>query len=177
MFFVLRCCHHVVGKSASLVSLYRQLSYYDTLGLQRTATHEDIKNRYYKLSKKYHPDVNKTEKGVDKFRAVAEAYSVLGSVDERRRYDKIMVDNLGRGNPASNRVTVDQDFAKHLGERFHHSKRYRPKRRKRNSQSGYDPTKCPRRVHPELSAHPLLYMFVGFLPLFIGYIYMKMAGI
>ena len=48
---------------------------------------------YYKLKtdfpQKYHPDLNDSEEGADKFRELAEAYEVLGSVDERRTYDKM----------------------------------------------------------------------------------------
>jgi curved DNA-binding protein CbpA len=50
--------------------------YYDILGVQRTATDEEIKSAFRKLAQKYHPD----KKGGDeaKFKEVSEAYSVLG---------------------------------------------------------------------------------------------------
>lgn len=116
-----------------IISVLSRSSHYDVLGVSRAATHEQIKNRYYELSKKYHPDLNDSEEGADKFRELAEAYEVLGSVDERRTYDK-MQNRPGKGNRAGT-VTVSEDYSQHLRDRFKYTQRssktgYQPKYRK-----------------------------------------------
>ena len=67
--------------------------YYDILGLDPSATEEDIKVAYRKLAKMYHPDINATdsnhEPNAEKFRDVAEAYSVLSYHESRLRYNTV----------------------------------------------------------------------------------------
>ncbi|KAF4516872.1 hypothetical protein B566_EDAN014364 [Ephemera danica] len=64
-------------------------SYYDALGVTPSATQEDIKNAYYKLSKLYHPDRNKgSEEAAKHFRTINAAYEILGNFKKRRMYDK-----------------------------------------------------------------------------------------
>jgi curved DNA-binding protein len=62
--------------------------YYQTLGVPRTASEEDIKREYRKLARKYHPDVSK-EKGADQhFKDVNAAYEVLKDAKKRALYDQ-----------------------------------------------------------------------------------------
>ncbi|XP_060074595.1 dnaJ homolog subfamily C member 30, mitochondrial-like [Ylistrum balloti] len=61
---------------------------YEVLELSSKATSVQIKGAYFRLSKKYHPDVNKNENAVAKFAEIAEAYEILGKPHSRRLYDK-----------------------------------------------------------------------------------------
>ena len=61
--------------------------YYDTLGVSKTASTEEIKKVYKKLAKKYHPDISKEENAETKFKEVSEAYAVLSDEKKRKQYD------------------------------------------------------------------------------------------
>ncbi|XP_072934386.1 uncharacterized protein [Epargyreus clarus] len=63
-------------------------SHYDVLGVTPKATQADIKSAYYKLSKLYHPDKSSDEESAKKFRAIKEAYEVLGNVQLKKMYDR-----------------------------------------------------------------------------------------
>ncbi len=62
--------------------------YYDTLGVEKGASKEEIKKAYKKLAKRYHPDLNKAEDAEAKFKEVNEAVSVLGDDQKRQQYDQ-----------------------------------------------------------------------------------------
>ena len=64
--------------------------YYETLGVSRTASEDEIKKAYRKLARKYHPDLNPNNKQAEeKFKEVQEAYEVLGDKEKRSRYDQL----------------------------------------------------------------------------------------
>lgn len=63
--------------------------YYSILGIERTASEDDIKKAYRKLARKYHPDVSKDPEGEAKFKDVAEAYQTLKDAEKRAAYDRL----------------------------------------------------------------------------------------
>ena len=62
--------------------------YYETLGVERKASKEQIKKAYKRLAKKFHPDLNKDSDSSDKFKEINEAASVLGDDSKRQSYDQ-----------------------------------------------------------------------------------------
>lgn len=62
-------------------------SLYETLGISEKATPEEIKKAYRKLARKYHPDVNKDEEAVEKFKEINAAYEVLSDKQKKDEYD------------------------------------------------------------------------------------------
>jgi len=62
--------------------------YYKILGVDKSASKEEIKKSYKKLAKKYHPDLNKEQGAAEKFKELNEAASVLGDDEKRKQYDQ-----------------------------------------------------------------------------------------
>ncbi len=62
--------------------------YYQSLGVSKTATADEIKRAYRKLALEYHPDRNKTKEGEMKFKEVTKAYEVLSDPQKRQTYDQ-----------------------------------------------------------------------------------------
>lgn len=71
--------------------------YYEVLGVGRTAPTEEIKKAYRRLARQYHPDVNKTTDAEEKFKQIAEAYSVLSDDEKRASFDRFGFDGLNGG--------------------------------------------------------------------------------
>jgi curved DNA-binding protein len=67
--------------------------YYKALGLEKTATPEQIKKAYRKLARQHHPDVNPDDKGAEqKFKEINEANEVLSDPEKRKKYDQFGAD-------------------------------------------------------------------------------------
>jgi curved DNA-binding protein len=63
--------------------------YYAILGVDRTASADDIKKAYRKLAQKHHPDVSKEAKAEERFKEIAEAYQTLKDPEKRAAYDQL----------------------------------------------------------------------------------------
>jgi curved DNA-binding protein len=82
--------------------------YYDTLGVSRDASREEIHRAYRKLARKYHPDLNKEPGAEDMFKEISEAYEVLKDPEKRSKYDQL-----------GSRWEEGQDFRPPPGWEFH----------------------------------------------------------
>lgn len=73
---------------------------YDTLGLTKTATADDIKTAYRKMARANHPDLHPDDAGAEeRFKAISAAYEVLKDPETRARYDAGEIDGLGAERP------------------------------------------------------------------------------
>src|SRR5437899_11783793 len=67
--------------------------YYETLGVPKTASEDEIRSAFRKLARKHHPDVAKDKKAAEeKFKEINEAYEVLGDPEKRKKYDQLGAD-------------------------------------------------------------------------------------
>src|SRR5438552_2854998 len=63
--------------------------YYEVLGVNRSATEQDLKSAYRRLAHQHHPDKNQDDPHAEeRFKEAAEAYAVLSDAEQRRRYDR-----------------------------------------------------------------------------------------
>lgn len=63
-------------------------NYYETLGVDKSASADDIKKAYRTMAKKYHPDINKEADAQEKFKEINEAYEVLSDPTKKSNYDQ-----------------------------------------------------------------------------------------
>ncbi len=102
--------------------------FYQILGIAKGASTSEIKKAYRRLAKQYHPDVNKGNKAAEeKFKEISEAYNVLSSPEQRKKYDMFGSAGAGFGGAASGQgfggfggsqgPRVDADFGD-LGDLF-----------------------------------------------------------
>jgi molecular chaperone DnaJ len=93
--------------------------YYEVLGVPRNASEQEVKSAYRKLALKHHPDRNPGDKPAEEsFKEAAEAYSVLGDPEKRRRYDAYGPAGISGAGAAGFDPTVFADFGDILGDLF-----------------------------------------------------------
>ena len=63
--------------------------FYKVIGLEQSATQDEIKKNFRKLAQKHHPDVNKNADSEARFKEISEAYDVLGDAKKRSEYDQL----------------------------------------------------------------------------------------
>jgi molecular chaperone DnaJ len=89
---------------------------YDTLGVKKGASADEIKKAYRKLARQYHPDTNQGDKAAEeRFKQVQTAYDVLSDDEKRKAYDRFGSTN-GRGAPGPGGVNVDLGDLGDLGD-------------------------------------------------------------
>jgi curved DNA-binding protein len=84
--------------------------YYATMGVDKSATPEDMKRAHRKLARKYHPDVSKEKDAEARFKELAEAYDVLKDPEKRAAYDR-----LGANYKAGQEFQPPPDWAAQSG--------------------------------------------------------------
>ncbi|MDE5736662.1 MAG: DnaJ domain-containing protein, partial [Bacteroidales bacterium] len=93
--------------------------YYEVLGVDKSATPDEMKKAYRKLALKYHPDRNPGDKEAEeKFKEAAEAYDVLSNPDKKARYDQFGHAGMsGAGGFGGAGMSMDDIFS-HFGDIF-----------------------------------------------------------
>ena len=90
--------------------------YYEVLGVQRTASAEEIKRAYRRLAMKFHPDRNPGDSAAEeKFKEAAEAYEVLADSEKRSRFDRFGHAGLG-DQPGGFSVNIQDIFGDFFGD-------------------------------------------------------------
>jgi len=73
-----------------ILAVMEYKDYYKILGVEKTVGKDELKNQYRKLARKFHPDVNTTDKNAaSKFAEISEAYEVLSDGEKRKKYDAL----------------------------------------------------------------------------------------
>lgn len=120
---------------ASRSRFTKEKDYYEILELSRKANQVQIKAAYFRLSKKYHPDINKSTDAEAKFAEISQAYEVLGKPHSRHMYDRGIFDTAQHGRDVRDSNVHPDGWKDHrTGFRAHRG----PPRRGRTSIYNYD---------------------------------------
>lgn len=90
--------------------------YYETLGVKRDASADDLKKAFRHLARKYHPDLNKGSKEAEeKFKEINEAYQVLSDPQKKAQYDQVGHVEFGPGDTSGYRPPSYDDLFRDYG--------------------------------------------------------------
>ena len=91
--------------------------YYEVLGVNRSASQEEIKASFRKLARQYHPDVNKEPDAEERFKEINEAFMVLSDEEKRSIYDRYGHEGLRStgGMPDWNTIDPFEIFEQFFG--------------------------------------------------------------
>jgi curved DNA-binding protein CbpA len=111
------------------------LNHYDILGVSSNASAKDVKTAFYKLSKKFHPDVNPEDNNAaNKFSTISNAYDILGDPVKRRDYDSEL---SSRTTPSDPYVTYDRTSSYAQRARAHRPSSWKPPPSPSSSNGGF----------------------------------------
>lgn len=86
--------------------------YYEVLGVERSASPEEVKKAYRKMAIKYHPDKNPDDKEAEeKFKEAAEAYEVLSNAEKKQRYDQFGHQGVGGSGYGGGGMNMEDIFS------------------------------------------------------------------
>lgn len=89
--------------------------YYEILGVGKNAANDEIKSAYRKLARQYHPDVNNEKDAEERFKEIAEAYTVLSDTEKRKMYDLYGHEGLDRSGYHFNFEDIFSDISSAFG--------------------------------------------------------------
>lgn len=99
--------------------MQQKRDYYEVLGVSRTASEEELKKAYRKLTFQYHPDRNPGDKEAEeKFKEAAEAYNVLRDKQKRAAYDHFGFDGVGQGQGFNDTNDIFSTFGDLINDMF-----------------------------------------------------------
>lgn len=81
------------------------MNYYEILQINNNATNQEIKEAYFRLAKKYHPDRNKNQDSKRRFAEIRQAYEILSDPLERRDYNNN--NNIKENNVKNNNIVIN----------------------------------------------------------------------
>lgn len=88
---------------------------YERLGLHPGCSESEMKKAYFKMSKKWHPDKNKSEEATKKFQEIAEAYDILSDSKKREMYHQVGIDILKNGAEGGGGMDPSEMFSNFFG--------------------------------------------------------------
>jgi len=97
------------------------MNHYETLGITRNATQEEIAGTFRSLAKQYHPDHNNAPDAKNRFIRIYEAYSILNDKKKRKVYDTLVfnkTENVKKETEQVKAYTQWQETAKKEGEHY-----------------------------------------------------------
>ena len=92
--------------------------YYQILGVEKTATEDEIKKAYRKMALRFHPDKNKDPGAEEKFKEISEAYEVLSDKDKRAAFDRYGSEGLRPGGGGMSSPSRGFTFTHHHTDPF-----------------------------------------------------------